>query len=246
MQTELDTYRRKVVEEEHDTFGFPRVSGMPPQAYACTKLPENLEECEEMLYDLYYIIGDITTQLENASLAWKLRRLEEGNSDSLLQEEKEGLTWRLNANHKRRMLRQQLCLLTKWKEHNTKKQKTEIEKLSCSLNTAVEQLEQLKRKHKSLSSEHNSFRNETLVRLYSNENKLKKQNEHYNNEFSYLLKFVARALWVIATGGSLSYVLESLSFVKDQLEKDSKWGSFINPPRTSNADETSGVETVST
>jgi hypothetical protein len=230
MQTELDSYRRKAIEEEHDTFGFPRVCGMPPSAYATTKLPENLEECEEMLSDLYYLIGDITTQLENASLAWSLRKLEESDFNKLLQKEKENLAWRINANHKRRLLRQQLCLLTKWKEHNKQKQKTELEKLSCSLNKVVEELEQLKRKH---------YTNSKLT------SKLKKTNERFDNEIQYLVNFVARALWTIATGGSLSYLLESLGFVKDQLEKNDKWGSCINPPRDSCAEETCAGETVS-
>ena len=246
MQIELESYRRKVAEEEHDTFGFPRVCGMPPSAYASTKLPENLEECEEMLHDLYYLIGDITTQLDNSSLAWRLRKLEETDPNRLLQAEKESLAWRINAKHKRRMLRQQICLLTKWKEYNKGRQKTELEKLSCSLNTAVEDLEQLKRKHKHLRAEHSSLKNEILARLTSQENKLKKHSEHYNNELQYLAKFVARALWTIATGGSLSYLLEPLGFVKERLDKDLQWGSSINPPRTSSADETCEVETVST
>lgn len=238
MQIELESYRRKVEEEQHDTFGFPRVTGMPPSAYASTKLPESLEECEEMLQDLYYLIGDITTQLENSSLAWRLRKLEETDPDKLLEVEKESLAWRVNANYKRRMLRQQLCLLRKWKEHNREKQKTELEKLSCSLNIAIEDLEQLKKKH-------NSLKSETLARLTSNENKLKKQGEHRDKVFFFLLRFVARALWTIATGGSLSYLLEPLGFVKESLERDPQWGSSLNPPKTSSADENCEAEAVS-
>lgn len=225
MQEDLQSYRREVVEEQHDTYGFPRVWGMPPIVYETTKLPSSLEECEEMLSDLYFVIGDITAQIETAILAWKSGELKGLTEDTSA----ERLDWRRSAIHKRRMLRQQMCILTKWKVVNSPDKKVKIEQLDKSINMILDELETLKQGQITSNTRINNW-----------ESSLKVERAHrykLDEDQNYFRSFVLRSIWLLASKFKLRELEQTLNFVPSTVLKNPTWGRLLNPIREKRKEE---------
>lgn len=218
MLDDLQSYRRAVAEEQHDTYGFPRVCGMPPIVYQTTKLPVSMKECDEMLAELYFMIGDISAQIETAKLAWKLGEI---RAESPVDEER--LEWRIHAIHKRRILRQQACLLKKWKEAHEQPKEVRLDQLDKSINQILEELETLKSSNKVINTRINDF-NARLKAEKDHRVKLEEDNTYFRS-------FMLRAMWTLVSKFKLRELELALSFVPNTILHNPAWGRLLNPMR---------------